>query len=188
MKRTLLLSSLFASTLLLAETPATSEMSVKQEGVKYIKMLGGTLKKELVGRIQSDPTGATAMHFCAEEAQKITKAVNTKLPEHASVRRTALKLRNDNNGADAQDLEVMKAYEAKINAGTFSPKDIQVVEGETVTKVYKPLATAPVCLKCHGSNVSDEIQSKIKKYYPHDQATGFTKGSLRGVIVAEIKK
>lgn len=185
----LLLTTLISTSMAFSsEITSTKEMNVKQEGIKYIKMLGGTLKGELQTHMKADKTGLSAMGFCTAKADDITNEVNSKLPKYASVRRTALKTRNPNNAADALDQKVMAEYEASIEAKTFLPADIKVLEEGDTTRVYKPLLTQGVCLKCHGSDISQEIQDEIKIHYPKDQAIGFKEGSLRGMIVAEIKK
>ncbi|MCW8821364.1 MAG: DUF3365 domain-containing protein [Sulfurovum sp.] len=187
----LLLTTLLSTTLILAidtNTTTSREMSVKQEGVKYIKLLGGTLKSELQTYMKADKTGLSAMGFCTAKADEITKEVNKKLPAYASVRRTALKTRNENNLPDALDIKVINDYKASIAANTFMPTDIKVVQEGTTTRVYKPLVTQNVCLKCHGTNISKEIQGEITANYPKDKAVGFKEGSLRGIIVSEIKK
>jgi hypothetical protein len=181
---TLLLSSILLTSVIHAE-----EMNVKQEGVKYIKMLGGTLKSELQSKMKADKSGVEAVTFCTTQATKITAEVNSKLPEYAKVRRTALKLRNaEKNSADDLDTKIMQEYVASIEAKTFTPKDIKVVKDGDVTRVYKPLLAKPVCLICHGSKISKAIKAEITKAYPHDKAIDFEENSLRGVIVAEIKK
>lgn len=185
----LLLTTLLSTTLILAmdaNTTASKEMAVKHEGIKYITLLGETLKNELQTHMKADKTGLSAMGFCTAKADEITKEINKKLPAYASVRRTALKTRNENNLPDAIDIKVMKDYEASIAANTFMPTDIKVVQEGTTTRVYKPLATQSVCLKCHGSNISKEIQDEITAHYPKDKAVGFKEGSLRGMIVSEI--
>jgi len=153
----LLLTTLLSTTLALAldaNTTASGVMRVKQEGVKYIKLLGGTLKSELQTHMKADKTGLSAMGFCSAKAADITKEVNKKLPAYASVRRTALKTRNENNLPDVFDIKMMKAYEASIRAKTFLPIDIKVVKEGNTTIVFKPLVTQSICLKCHGSNIS----------------------------------
>ena len=188
---TLLLATLLSTSMTLAsETNITApEMTVKQEGVKYIKMLGAALKTELQTHMKADKTGVDAVTFCTTEATKLTAEINTKLPAYAKVRRTALKLRNtEKNGADALDTKIMQEYVASIEAKTFTSKDIKVVKDGDVTRVYKPLLAQPVCLICHGSKISKVIQEEITKGYPHDKAVNFKENSLRGVIVAEIKK
>ena len=184
------LTSLIVSTLLLGVTAQAAEApTVKQEGISYIKMLGGTLKSELQAKMKEDPTGMAAANFCKDNAGKITKEANAKLPEYASVRRTALKLRNKDNKADSTDDKVMNEYVEAIEAKKYDPKAaIKVVEEGDTTRVYKPLFVQKACLKCHGTTVSEEISTLIKKGYPDDKAIDFEEGAFRGVIVAEIKK
>ena len=155
---TLLLTNLLSTSIALASeanTTSPAEITVKQEGMKYIKMLGGVLKSELQTHMKADKTGLAAMGFCTAQADDITKEVNSKLPKYASVRRTAMKIRNPNNTADTLDQKVMAEYEASIAAKTFLPADIKVVEEGDTTRVYKPLVTKGVCLKCHGNELSE---------------------------------
>jgi len=190
MKTTALLFISLLSTSLInaSENTDNTQMKIKQEGIQYIKMLGGTLKSQLQTHMKADKSGLSAMGFCSARAEEITKEVNEKLPKYASVRRTALKIRNTNNKPDPLDIEIMKEYEKSIENNTFKPNDIKMVKDAETTRVYKPLVTEGACLKCHGSNVQKEIQEVIAANYPQDQAVGFKEGSLRGVIVAEIKK
>jgi len=187
--KTLLLLTILANTAMASDMNATEALKIKQEGIKYIKMLGGALKTELKAHMKADKTGLSAAGFCASKATSLTEEVNKKLPKYAKVRRTALKLRNNStNPADDLDKKIMNEYVAAIEAKTFTPKDIKEVTIGDTTRVYKPLITAPVCLKCHGSSVSPEIKKLIKEVYPNDKAMNFKEGELRGVIVAEIKK
>lgn len=183
------IQTLLLSTLLCTAFAGADNMPVKQEGVKYIKMLGGALKTELKAQMKLDKSGMGALGFCTAKANEITEEVNKKLPAYAKVRRTALKVRNSSqNKPDALDEKVMKEYEAAIEAKTFSPKDIKVVQDGDTTRVYKPLIAKAVCLKCHGTDLSPEIAKSLQSNYPHDKAVGFKEGDLRGVIVSEIKK
>ena len=183
------LKNILLSAILLTSASLADDMAVKQEGIKYIKMLGGALKSQLQAKMKEDKSGLTALAFCTGSADKITKEVNTKLPEYASVRRTSFKVRNDKvNTADATDKKVMEKFESEIKAKTLTPKTIVMVEEGDVTRVYKPLLAKAVCLKCHGTDLSPKIAEAVKSAYPHDKAVGFKEGDLRGVIVAEIKK
>ncbi|MDM5271545.1 DUF3365 domain-containing protein [Sulfurovum sp. zt1-1] len=186
---TLLLSTLLTTSLYAVDQNASSEqMNVKMEGIGYIKKLGGTLKSELQKHMQVDPTGVAAFGFCTAKAMEITEEVNKELPANAKVRRTALKTRNEMNMPDATDIAVMESYLKAIEEKRFTPQDIKIVEEGNTTRVYKPLLTDGVCLKCHGQNVSTEIQEMIITSYPKDEAMGFKEGDLRGVVVAEIIK
>jgi hypothetical protein len=163
-------------------------LSETQEGIKYIKMLGGTLKTQLKAQLQTDPSGLSAIGFCTAEAQLITEEVNTQLPEYAKVRRTSLRTRNSINKPDTKDIEVMKKIEESIKNKTATAMMITKVNTKEATRYYKPLIAEAVCLKCHGENISPEIQAVIQASYPVENASHYTLGSFRGVIVSEIKK
>ena len=176
MNKKIVTAIVLCSSIAFAESP-----SPKDEGIKYIKMLGSTLKSELKAKMKEDPTAVSAIKFCQESASKLTEDVNKKLPKYASVRRTSLRVRNEKNSADEIDMKVMNSY-------SEGEKSIQVVKDGDTTRVYKPLIIKKVCLKCHGSDISPEVSNIIKANYPNDKATGYREGDLRGVIVAEIKK
>ncbi len=181
-------TSLVLALILTISTLNAHDEKIKMEGVKYIKMLGKELKKNLTSKMKIDSTGEAALNFCIGAADHITKDINAKLPKHASVKRVAIKFRSEKNRPEARDIEVMRDYIDKIDNGTFSPKDIVVTNESGIYRVYKPLIVKKMCLKCHGESVSDRLKTTIKKAYPTDLAMGFKEGDFRGVIVAEIKK
>ncbi len=182
--------TIISISLLMISSLQAQELNSKQEGLKYIKMLGKELKSNLKAHMKSDKTGLSAMAFCSQKASEIEQEVNAKLPKGVSVRRTALKIRNQKNKPDAIDLKILNYYSKKAEEKKLSPKDIEVVDTNSSTRVYKPLLIKPVCLKCHGdiNKISDDIKTVLNKTYPQDKATGFKEGDLRGVIVSEIKK
>lgn len=189
MKLKLTIASLFCTAGLYAsQAHGTPTLNKTQEGIKYIKMLGGTLKSQLKAQLQADPSGLGAIGFCTAKAQQITDEVNAQLPEYAKVRRTSLRTRNSINKPDAKDVEVMKEIEASIKHKTATATMITKVEMKEATRYYKPLIAEAACLKCHGENVSPEIQAVVQAAYPEDNATHYTLGAFRGVIVSEIKK
>jgi hypothetical protein len=163
-------------------------LPAKVEGIKYIKMLGSSLKSALQKEMKADKSGVKALEFCAKKADEITKEVNSKLPEGSSVRRTALRTRADDNAPDSIDEGVMEVFAKAASEKKLTPKNVIAIDIDGATRVYKPLLVAKVCTKCHGSDVSDELKTKIKERYPNDKALGFKEGDFRGVMVAEIKK
>jgi len=191
MKKTLLLSTLLCMTLLHAENNETKpQLSKKQEGIKYIKMLGKTLKTHLQAEMKADKTGRKAMEFCTIRADELTQEINSKLPKGATVRRTALKRRGTNNKPDALDVAMMQSIMADMNKTNVNLGKPLMVETVSSHRVYKPLFVVPACMKCHGNEktINPEVQKLIAKSYPTDKAVDFKLGDLRGVIVAEMAK
>jgi len=189
MKKSLILTSLICATVIYAGDANTTTAKV-QEGVKYIKMLGKTLKSNLKAEMKADKTGLKGIHFCSDKADELTKEVNSKLPKGVSVRRTALKLRAEDNQADKIDTKVMNNILSDMKEKKNNIEKPRLVEIENGYRVYKPLFIKPVCMKCHGNEktINSEVQKVITEKYPNDKATGFKEGDLRGLIVAEIKK
>ena len=165
--------------LLLFTNLQAQNQTQKEEGIRYIKLLGKALKTQLKAHFKEDKSGIEALSFCADEAFQITKEVNLKLPAYAKVRRTSFKVRNEKNRADKIDIEIMKSF-------LSHPNKFKTYQNNNTFRVYKPLYTVGVCLKCHGNNLSKELKEILAKKYPHDKAIDFTAGSLRGVIVSEI--
>ena len=182
--------SIVAASCLFLSTMHADDITVKKEGISYIKMLGKALKTELKAHMKADPSGVAAMGFCTQQAEEITKKVNQELPKDVRVYRTSLKTRNEHNAPDATDTQVMRAYQKKADEKKLDPKDIQMMKVDGITRVYKPLLIKPVCMKCHGDskNISTDIKAVLTKVYPKDMATGFKEGDFRGVIVSEMKK
>ncbi len=185
MKRVTLTALVLSATV--AISAQNTDANIAKEGVKYIKMMGKTLKGEMKKRMKDDPTGLQAAYMCSKSAQDITAKVNSKYPKGVRVYRTALKYRNEKNKPDATDIEVMQKINKQIEDGSFKKKPI-VVKLDNKTRVYVPLITEKVCLKCHGDpkNMNEKVKQTISSKYPNDKAIGFKEGSLRGVIVAEL--
>jgi hypothetical protein len=172
-------------------TLAFANQDVKQTAKKSMMMLGSSLKSELKAKFKEDPSGMAAIEYCSDEAQEMTQKVNEKLQDGVSVRRTALKYRNDANKPSAQDIRVMKQFKKDIEVEKKSAKTMmKIVETDDKTYVYKAIAVAPPCLKCHAdaSKINKNILNEINKNFPHDKATGFKLGDFRGAMVVEIEK
>jgi hypothetical protein len=170
---------------------AFANEDVKQTAKKSMMMLGSSLKSELMSKFKQDPSGIAAIKYCSDEAQEMTQKVNEKLEDGVSVRRTALKYRNDVNKPSAQDTKVMKQFKKDMEVEKKSAKTMmKIVETDDKIYVYKAIAVAPPCLKCHAdaSKISKNILNEINKKFPHDKATGFKLGDFRGAMVVEIEK
>jgi len=52
----------------------------------------------------------------------------------------------------------------------------------------EPIIAQPLCLTCHGQDLSPAVAERIDELYPEDQAVGFEAGDLRGVFWLEFPK
>ncbi len=157
--------------------------TAKQSTKLLLKTLGSNMKKNMKagGPMQ-------ALDFCSKEAYTLTEKVNKKLPKGVSVKRITLKERNPANLAQKDEAVILKALAKLKSANVILPKHIvEKVDADTY-KVYKPLViNKKVCLKCHGNIQNKKLKAEMKKRYPHDRATHYKMGDLRGAIVTTIK-
>lgn len=102
-----------------------------------------------------------------------------------SIGRTSMRVRNPGNVPDAwqaEQLEMMAA--APMQDGRpVSVWRTTDHEGQPRFEYMQAIPTGEVCLKCHGSNLSEGVQQTLNELYPEDQATGFGLGDLRGAFV-----
>ena len=52
--------------------------------------------------------------------------------------------------------------------------------------MMRGIATEPLCVACHGTEVAPEVRATILAHYPDDGATGFSLGDLRGALWVEV--
>ena len=51
-------------------------------------------------------------------------------------------------------------------------------------RYMKGIVLQPACVACHGSesDISPAVKTRLSDEYPHDQATGYKPGNLRGGV------
>lgn len=98
------------------------------------------------------------------------------------VGRTALKVRNPANAADAWERQVLEQFARRAEAGEplADMQHSEVVEGEL--RMMKAIATGEPCLACHGKHIEPALAAVIDVGYPQDEARGFALGELRGAF------
>jgi len=149
-----------------------------------IKELAVALKTELKGAMQAGGPVA-AIGVCSTQAIPITQKVANE--EGLLLSRVSLKSRNPVNLPNKWQIAVLEGFEKQKAAG----KDIgSLVWSETVTvdgkqefRFMKAIPTAPVCLSCHGTNLSPDVSRVLADLYPMDRATGYREGDIRGAFV-----
>ena len=123
------------------------------------------------------------------------RVCNTKAPQMAAefsqkygwrIGRTSLKLRNPNDAPDAWEMKVLQDFEKRKAAGedikTLEYAEIVTTDGKKQFRYMKAIPTEKVCLTCHGTEIEPEEATALKKLYPHDKATGFKEGDIRGAF------
>ncbi len=176
----LLVTSLFTSACFAA--PDTRLEDSRQ----VAKQLGQQLKQILQQTIKQEGPVA-ALEVCQVQAPAIATDLSAR--NKLQVGRTALKVRNTNNSPSDWQANVLRDFEQRMAQG----EDAKTLEYSVVAQTakgkqfryMKAIPTAPECLICHGSNLTEPLQKAIADLYPADQAVGFEAGELRGAFVVE---
>lgn len=182
-----LVATLLGSALTNAETVAPADDQVKAARAIAAE-LGSKLKSELSAALAtSGPIPALAV--CKTAAPAI--AADLAASSGGKVGRTALKVRNKANAADAFETAVLMRFvdDAAKGADPASLEHAEIVDtgGRRSMRYMKaiPMAAAP-CATCHGPAVSPDLLQAIRELYPADEAVGFKPGDIRGAITIEL--
>jgi hypothetical protein len=139
--------------------------------------LVSTLQKALQeGDIQK------AIPFCNVNALPITDSLAREY--NATIKRTALKIRNPKNEPDELEKQLLEAYQYTVEQGQSVKDNVQDLENGYMLYTKPIVLGNQLCLTCHGEvgkTVSEKNFQLIKKLYPKDQAIGFKPGDLRGM-------
>ena len=147
-----------------------------------IKTLSSQMKKEMKnGGVMN------ALHFCSQEAYKLTQKVNKKLPNGVRVKRISLKYRNPTNKPAKDETVILESLQKLQQEHVLLPHHLLQKVNATTYKYYKPiLLNQKVCLKCHGNIKDTDLKRAIAKQYPVDKAKNYKMGDLRGAVVVTV--
>lgn len=154
--------------------------ALKTEAITVVKQFGGTLKPQLKKALTQGGV-KEAIEVCSIKAPEIAKNLTLTTPWH--VKRVSLKARNNNNAIpDAWEKSVLEEFDQRQLQGESAKKmaKAEVINGEF--RFMKAQGTAPLCLTCHGSELSGDTKAALNKYYPKDQAVGYSLGQVRGAF------
>lgn len=140
--------------------------------------LGQRLRERLTSTLAASGPLA-AVEVCAHEAPSLRESVEKEYG--VRVGRASLKLRNPQDSAPSWVDDWLRAQQVKQQ-----PRPINRVRSGTA-QVLMPIMIEPLCLTCHGDPeaMPQELRDAIHKHYPHDQATGYHSGDVRGALWAE---
>ncbi len=109
-------------------------------------------------------------------------------PRITAIRRTSLILRNPANQPDPADRAALDKIDTAIHDGATVPailiQRLASANAPVEWRVYSPITTMPVCLKCHGApeDLSPVVRDYLAQHYPADKATGYNVYTWRGII------
>lgn len=123
----------------------------------------------------------TAIAVCKDLAPQIASDIARR--SGAKIGRTSARLRNPGNVAEAWQAEVLDAFAAALGRGE-SAADLEYFARVDGSAHYmRPIVAGGICLECHGMQIGDDVAAALDEHYPHDRATGYASGELRGAFV-----
>ncbi len=163
---------------------ANSEIPAKHQEARLLaKEFLGQLKPEL-GRAMKAGGPAHAVGMCYKKAPAIAQALSEK--SGWNVNRVSLKPRGNSAYADSWETETLEWFNAQAANGKEIMKlekfEVVRVDGQDTIRYMKAIPTDGICLTCHGATLPKEVTTKLEELYPHDQATGYQQGQIRGAF------
>lgn len=145
--------------------------------------------RELGSRLQEQMSSGgpeSAITVCSEAAPAISSRLSRE--KGWSVKRISLKARNPLDIPDAWERGILEQFEKELASGKPASDlvhaEIVNERGARYFRYIKAIPAAELCLTCHGDreSLSPGIRERLDKEYPHDTATGYSKGMLRGAF------
>jgi hypothetical protein len=131
-----------------------------------------------------------AIPVCKEQAPQLIAA--KRLETGWEIRRVSLKTRNAGSGTpDLWEARQLADFNIRADQGekpeTLEKSEIVSIDGKPVFRYMKALPVADVCLKCHGpaDGLDTGLKAKLAENYPHDEATGYARGQVRGALTVK---
>ncbi len=162
----LMLLSVFAA-------PLSQASTAEEQGAAMLLPFKQQLMGALKAGLEQGPDAA--IDICRIEAPMIASNLSM---GGVAMGRTSHRLRNPDNAGPEWATAVLEQY---LEAGAeLAPQTVALDDGQT--GYVEPIVTQPMCLACHGAELSPAVQAALDTHYPRDQATGFKVGDLRGIF------
>ena len=152
--------------------PVYDEEVMKQQAAQVLLPFKQQLMQALQRGLEQGP--AQAIDVCRLEAPAIATAAAV---DGVEIGRSSFRLRNPANAPTIWQQVGLRHYQQSEDR---EPMLINLENGRV--GYMEPIVTAPMCLACHGSELSVDVKDVLAAQYPTDQATGYAAGDLRGVF------
>ncbi len=152
--------------------PVYDEEVVKQQAAQALLPFKQQLMQALQSGLEQGP--AQAIDVCRLQAPAIAAAASV---DGVTIGRTSFRLRNPDNAPTVWQQLGLRHY---LQSEDREPMLIDLENGQL--GYMEPIVTEPMCLACHGSELSVEVKDALAAQYPADQASGYAAGDLRGIF------
>ncbi len=168
-----------------ASLQAIDQDSSLRKAREIVKQFAGELKANVQEQMKSGGP-VTAISFCSQAAP----AISSKLSRQTGwvVKRVSLKARNPLHTPDSWEQKTLYGFEKELSSrkpiANLEHSEITVEGERQYFRYMKAIPTAKLCLICHGpkETLSPDIQNLLSQEYPHDAATGYKEGMIRGAF------
>lgn len=184
MNKTLLscLLSVLTATPAFAEDLSKYQDEARAVALPFLKQLQAENQKEVA---EGGPESAIVV--CKDIAPKLAGEASRK--NGIRLTRVSLKVRNPLLGMpDAWEQRALHAFESRAASGE-KPEALEYSEivKEPVGRYFRYVKAIPLqggCVACHGATeqITDNVKAKLGEEYPHDRATGYAPGQIRGAV------
>lgn len=141
------------------------------------------LRAEL-GAAMTQGGPVAAIEVCQRRAPAIAAELGTQTG--ATLGRTALRVRNPANAADAWQRQTLEDFAQRLQSGAPATGIERFDIGEDGGAHYaRAIVTETPCLACHGTHLPPAVREALALRYPQDEATGFAAGELRGAFIVD---
>lgn len=158
------------------------EAAARQTVMGFMQDLISALQKEMAA---GGPAGAVGV--CSDLAPSIAGRISRETGWR--VTRVSEKVRNPLLGMpDAWEQKVLLDFDKRASngedIGKMSFSEVVSEPDGRFFRYMKAVAVKQPCLACHGTEeqIAPSVRAILKERYPHDRATGYKLGDLRGAI------
>jgi len=153
------------------------ENRVSSEDIQRAQSALRPFKEELQTALREGLRGgpANAIWVCRVKAPEIAARLST---AGVTMGRTSHRLRNPANAAEPWMEPLLGEFLEKTGDRTY--RAVRLSDG--AIGYVEPIYVRPVCLSCHGKNISSAVAERLKASYPQDHGKDFEAGELRGLF------
>jgi len=166
----------------LAQNIEQRHQAAEEASKAFLQKLGGTMKAEMK---TNGPVAA--IKVCSDVAPDI--AADLSREKGWKVTRLGTRVRNPMLAMpDIWEQKVLTEFQERANKGESMQdmvySELVIEPNGEYFRFMKAIGVKPQCLTCHGnqSEIPEAVKSVLQKRYPHDQATGYKPGDLRGAV------
>ena len=166
----------------LAQNLEQRQQAAEEASKTFLQKLASTMKTEMK---TNGPVAA--IKVCSDVAPDIAADISRE--KGWKVTRLGTRVRNPMLAMpDVWEQNTLAEFQKRANKGESLQN---MVYSELVTepngkyfRFMKAIGVKPLCLTCHGSqsDIPEAVKAVLQERYPHDQATGYKPGDLRGAV------